>query len=131
MRKHLLFGASLLSVLAIGGTALAHEVTHDSTITLRYANDEFAGKVTSTHDKCEEGRTVKIFRVEGDEKTLVEKGTTDEDGFYSIAHEDAAEGEYFARVTREVLRDTNKHTHVCAPDRSRTISVNNPGPPTS
>ncbi len=124
MRKRLLLGVTILSALAIGGTAVAHEVTHESTITMRYANDEFAGKVTSTKDRCEDGRTVKIFRIEGDEKTLVEKGTTDENGFYSFAHEDAAEGEYFARVTREVLRDTNKHTHVCAPDRSRTISVN-------
>jgi hypothetical protein len=130
LRKQLLIVVTIVFALAIGGTALAHEVTHDSTITMHYANDEFAGKVTSTHDKCEEGRTVKIFRVEGDGKDRVEKGKTDEDGFYSFAHEDA-DGEYFARVTREVLSDTNKHSHVCARDSSPTITVNNPGPPTS
>ena len=120
MRKQLLLGVAVLSALTIGGTAVAHEATYDSTITMHYANDEFAGHVNSTKDKCEAGRTVKIFLVEGEEKTLVASGTTAEGGSYSIAYEDAAEGDYYARVTREVLKDTSAHYHVCAADQ-RTL----------
>ena len=123
MRKHLFLGVTILSAVAIGGTAVAHEVNHESTITTHYANDQFAGKVISTAEKCEAGRTVKIFLVEGEEKTLVAKGTTDEDGFYVIPYKDVAVGEYYARVTQEVLADTQKHTHVCAADKSSTITV--------
>ena len=129
MRKQLLLGVAVLSALTLAGTAVAHEATYDSTITVHYANDEFAGQVNSTNDKCEAGRTVKVFLVEGEEKTLVASGTTAEDGSYSIAYEDAAEGDYYARVTREVLRNTSEHSHVCAADKSPTIPVSDPGPP--
>ena len=125
MRKRLLLMATFVSALVGGGTAVAHEVTHDSRVNLHYATGEFSGKVHSTHDRCEDGRTVKIFLVDGDERTLVEQTKTDEDGFYAIASEDAAEGEYFARVTREVLDESSEHSHVCAPDRSPTLKVKN------
>jgi len=126
MRKKFLLGVAISSALAIGGgTAVAHEIEHDSTITIRYvqADDEFAGKVNSLRDRCEQGRTVRIVRVENDGNTLVAKGTTNENGSYSIGYDVVETAEYRARVTREVLRDTQKHTHVCAPDSSPTITV--------
>ncbi|MDQ3571996.1 MAG: hypothetical protein M3383_03945 [Actinomycetota bacterium] len=134
MRKEFLVGVAIFSALAIGGTAVAHEIEHDSTVTVSYAPqaDEFRGKVTSPRERCVPGRTVRILRVEDDgSKTLVGKGTTGENGFYAIGYDVPERGKYRARVTREVLRDTKRHTHVCAPDSSPTITVTVAGPPAS
>lgn len=125
MRKRFLLGVTIFSALAIGATAIAHEVQHDSKVTVRYqkANDQFAGKVVARKQRCEQARTVRIIRVEEDGKTRVATGTTDDAGSYAIPYEVAETGKYFARVTREVLRRNQKHKHVCAADRSATINV--------
>lgn len=130
MRQSRLLVATAVAVLGITAGAAAHEVEHDSKVTARYADDAFSGKVISQSENCVAEREVRIVRVaRSGDRTVVATGATDASGFYSIAFPDAPNGNYFARIGREVLRDDADHTHVCAADRSNTFKVKSPARP--
>lgn len=109
--------AAIMS-LSLVAVAPAHTAKHDSTITFQVKKnggdpDTFEGRVRSASDRCVADRLVRIYRVAEGDDVLVGEATTDVNGEYSTPTGDLAAGTYYALVTRKVLRNSDKHTHVC------------------
>ena len=120
----------VLMCAAFVAVAIAHTVKYDSTVTIQLkkngnAPDSFAGKVISTHQRCEMNRTVKVFQRSGG-ATNLRLGTdqTDTSGNWELQLPGAAApGTYYAVATREVLRKTANHLHVCRKAVSNDLTI--------
>ena len=80
-----IIGSSLAAVALLGaGTAVAGAPATDSKVTLKEVGSEFRGKVTSEKRTCERKRTVRVYRKEQGEDTLIGSDVTDSNGKYIV-----------------------------------------------
>ena len=120
--------AALMS-FSLVAVAPAHTAKYFDVITLKMKKngkgvDTFEGKVISKRNRCEADRLVRIKReVAGEKDVLVGKDSTHADGTYSTPAGDPAAGTYYAVATREVLRKSGEHKHVCKRATSNELTV--------
>jgi len=125
-RIALLTAVMSFSFLAV---ASAHTSKFDSTVSIKDKKngqdpDSLEGQVTSPKPKCQAERSIKIFERAGDAKTLAGTTTTDADGNYEFfLSENTEPRTFYAVATRKVLRNNNKHRHVCKRAKSEDITT--------
>lgn len=122
---------ALVSVVFVAG-ASAHNFAFDTAVTAKFVephkNDPFAvgffkGDVSSSKARCMKDRRVVLKRRESDGSvTVVGEDRTDSQGRWLI-QPTSAQGTYFARATKKVLRKGPKHRHTCLRDSSKDVRV--------
>jgi hypothetical protein len=123
--------AAVVGMLVIGvgvGLAPAHTKKFNTRVTIHFDaspyGDSFFGKVKSKKHACEKNRKVKVFRRQpGPDAQFDGSDQSDNQGDWRITNGTAAPGNYYAKAKKKVLKNNNKHKHVCKRGRSRTISV--------
>jgi hypothetical protein len=128
--------AMLVAMAFAAGVAAAHTVGFSSEVTIAFQDrqprpdgsegDNFNGTVTSPRAACVRNRTVQVFRVVGPEPNqvvFVGSDVTDANGRWILPFEDAPQGDYYARASSRVLRNTADHLHRCLRDTSPTVHV--------
>lgn len=130
--KRVLVVLAAVTALSVGlsAVAVAHTARHDSTVTIQKkkngsAPDSLTGRVISDRPRCERDRTIKIFQeVSGADAVRIGTTITDADGNWEFVFAgDAPIGTYYAVATREVLRQSTNHLHVCRRAVSNTVTV--------
>jgi hypothetical protein len=116
--------AAGLFALAIVVPAAATQTVHiQSEIKIRNHAPAFHGRITSSNDACEEGRSVRLFkeRRNGGRKLL---GTTvsDLEGKWQVLVDPLASGAYFA-VAQRRAEGTAGTIFVCDRAKSRFVAV--------
>jgi hypothetical protein len=116
--------AAGLFALAIAVPAAATQTVHiQSEIKIRNHAPAFHGRITSSNDACEEGRSVRLFkeRRNGGRKLL---GTTvsDLEGKWQVLVDPLASGAYFA-VAQRRSEGTAGTIFVCDRAKSRFVAV--------
>jgi len=94
---------------------------YDTTVTIRYSRDEFAGLVRSGYRRCEK-RWVIVRRERRGEDQIVGRAQTDDLAEWNITRK-AAHGRYYANVRRKVFTTQEGYWVVCTTDRSPVIQV--------
>jgi hypothetical protein len=118
--------AACMSVSLVA-VATAHTVKYDSEVTLHVKKngqeeDTFEGRVTSDKARCMGPERSALIKNGPD--SVVAVADTDADGHYVTGTgEDIPAGTYHAKVTRDYLRSSAKHTHVCRGARSENRMV--------
>jgi hypothetical protein len=128
--------AAIATLALVAGVASAHTVGFSSEVTIAFQDrqprpdgsegDNFNGTVTSPKPACVRNRTVQVFRVVGpepDQVVFVGSDVTDANGRWILPFEDAPQGDYYARASGRVLRNTAEHLHRCLRDTSPTVHV--------
>jgi hypothetical protein len=110
-------------LVATAPLASAHNASFASSVSTGYDQPNFEGRVQSERERCERGRTVRIFKVLAGPDRLIGTDETNDNGFYSVPKA-GAQGKFYARVAREVFGGY-EHNHVCQGDTSGTIRVGN------
>jgi 6-phosphogluconolactonase (cycloisomerase 2 family) len=88
------------------------------TVSIKYKDDKFKGKVKSDAAGCINGQKVKVFRKESGPDPKVAKGTSKADGKWS-AKEKNADGKYYAKVAQTRLADDD----VCLAAQSKKTKI--------
>jgi hypothetical protein len=120
-------GIAALAVSVVG-VASAHTKRFNTNVTINFDpspyGDSFFGKVKSGKKACKKNRTVKVFRKRpGPDDQFDGRDKSNRRGRWRITDGNAAPGNYYAKAKKKVLKNNNRHKHVCKRDRSRTISV--------
>jgi hypothetical protein len=115
-RTALVLVAAAVMTLGATQTALAI-VSSQISIAYNHQTEKFHGRVSSSNAECQAGRTVKLFKMTADGRSLEGRTRTGARGGWRIEvmH---AHGHYFAVTPEEKIMHTT-----CGRDRSRTIDV--------
>ena len=105
--------AALIGLFLLQNPALeAHTSTTKSTISIRFEDGEFRGRVQSSRPKCEK-RLVKVFKARPVKPDIfIGEDRTDENGRYDIPKPKRFTGKFYARATRKIT-GRYKHHHKC------------------
>jgi hypothetical protein len=115
-RASFVFAFVTVLVQATMPAATAHTRTFDTTIThigtFCCSPLRFTGQVSSSKDACFPNRTIKV------KLNDVVRGTatTTDSGSFEVASDTFEGGTYTVKVTKELLRNTSSHKHVCEAD---------------
>ena len=87
-----------------------------------YANSSFFGKVRSSRDKCERGRTVVVRELNA---AKVGQDRTDQDGGYTVPDGEAFENGPYAEPSRfyAFVKQKRKGKTICKAARSKRITA--------
>jgi Bacterial Ig-like domain (group 1) len=94
----------------------------DSEVTIGYGKGAFKGQVTSTDDRCEPQRVVKIKKAKPGKDGNAGSDTTNAQGRYRVSKPNA-DGRYYARVAKREITLATGDVLVCRGARSSTIKV--------
>jgi hypothetical protein len=121
--KTVALGLALVAPLLVATAteASAHNASFDSSVSIDYDRPNFVGRVSSERDRCEQGRSVSVFKKRDGADRLIGTDETNDNGFYSV-NKPGARGRFYAVVAREVFGGYG-HRHVCEADTSNTIRV--------
>ena len=124
MRTKTVALALVLAVPLLVATATiagAHNASFSSSVSIDYDRPNFEGQVQSERERCEQGRTVSVFKVLDGPDRLIGTDETNGNGSYSVPQA-GAQGRFYARVARLVFGGYG-HRHVCQGDTSGRIQV--------
>ena len=108
-------GAVMLLSGFMSSEALAHTQKDPTEVTIEWDGAEFDGEVNSEKQSCVDNRKVRLFR-RGESGALAST-RADEEGSWSIGIA-RQNGDYYAKVSKLVLKKNDRHKHFCKPDKS-------------
>ena len=117
---------ALVGVFLLGSSGLeAHEFTVDSTISIRFEDGKFRGRVKSPRESCVKNREVKVFKARPVKPDiLIGKDHTNENGRYVVPKPSGVTGKFYARAKRRVTGNpVYDHVHRCRRALSRIIEA--------
>lgn len=118
--------AASLGISGAGGLVQAHETAAASATTFRYSETrgKFQGRVSSSQDRCERNRIVKVMQETPQGLQFIGKDRTNSEGRWRVP-EPNANGAFRAVVKRRITsRNEPRHVHICQRAESSTVSVN-------
>jgi len=120
---------ALVVALALVGTALAHDVTFDTDLSLHRSPGgtvasgtqiTFSGAPSSSKAACERNSRIDLIKVGSG---VVERTRTGAQGGYSFQRKVYQTQNWRTRFRGKVLSAVHPHNHVCGASVSRTIQV--------
>lgn len=118
---------ALIGLFLLENPALeAHTFTADSTISIRFENGKFRGRVRSPRERCEKRRLVKVYKARPNRPDVfIGEDRTNDNGFYRVRKPRGVKGKFYARATRKVTQHPNYPTqvHRCRRALSRVIKA--------
>ena len=115
---------ALVGVFLLGSSTLeAHTFTANSTVSIRFEDGKFRGRVESSRESCEKNRNVEVFKKRSRRPDLfIGHDKTNDNGRYVIPKPKGIKGRFYARVSR---RETGRyeHEHRCRGVTSRIIEA--------
>lgn len=109
-------GAAVLLGGFMSSEALAHTKKEATNVTIEWDGAEFGGLVDSDDQACVDKRKVRLFR-RGEQSALAST-KSDADGTWTIGIT-RQNGDYYAKVSKLVLKKNDNHTHICKAGKSR------------
>ncbi len=107
------------AVMLLGGfmssEALAHTQKVPTEVTISWDGAEFDGEVNSEKLSCVDNRKVRLFR--RGESSALASTRADEEGSWTIGIT-RQNGDYYAKVSKLVLKKNDRHKHFCKADKS-------------
>jgi hypothetical protein len=116
-RTTMIFCAGVAAIAVMAGSALAHNASFKSRVTIHEQGAVYNGRVFSPLNACVRNRLVKVFHPQAGADIFVGSDRSAADGRWRVK---AIGVTYYAKVKRKVLTPGN-HRHVCLSDRSPTI----------
>jgi cysteine-rich repeat protein len=119
-------GVLLAVALAAGSlteVATAHLVRFGGSLTVTFqpTNNVFKGRVSSSKDRCEPGRTVVVFRVVDGPDERVGSDRTDSAGRWRLAYNPQSD-DYYAKVRSKDI-GPGAHRHICKAIKTSTFNI--------
>lgn len=119
-------GVLLALVLAAGSltqVASAHFVRFGGSLTVSFqpTNNVFKGRVSSSRDACERGRTVGVFRIVDGPDQRVASDRTDSDGRWRVVYNPQS-GDYYAKVASKDI-GPGAHRHICKAIKTSSFNI--------
>lgn len=101
---------ALIGLFLLENPALeAHTFSAKSTISIRFRDGKFRGRVRSSRPSCVRKRLVKVYKARSTRPDLFIGDTkTNSNGRYAIPKPPGVKGKFYSRVRR---RTTGKYTH--------------------
>ena len=119
-----ILAVALVGVFLLGSsTVAAHVFTANSSVSIRFDDGKFKGRVESSRESCEKNRNVAVFKKRSQRPDLfIGSDKTNDNGRYSIPKPKGIKGRFYARVER---RETGRyeHEHKCRGATSRIIEA--------
>ena len=113
----------VLAVASVAEVASAHRVRFGGSLTVNFqsATNVFKGRVSSSRDACERGRTVSVYRVVEGPDQRVAWDRTDSAGRWSVVHV-AQAGTYYAKTGAKDI-GPGAHRHICRALSTSTFDI--------
>ena len=118
-----ILAVALVGVFLLGSSGLeAHTFTVNSTISIRFEDGKFKGRVRSPRPRCEK-RLVKVFKARPDRPDIyIGQDRTDDEGRYVVPKPPGASGKFYARANKK-FTGKYPHRHRCRRALSRIIEA--------
>lgn len=119
-------GVLLVVGLAAAGfteVASAHVVSFGGSLSVVFQPETnvFKGRVASSNDRCEPGRTVVVFRVVAGPDEAVASDRTDSTGRWRVTYNPRSD-DYYAKARQKDLAP-GTHRHICKAIRTSTFNI--------
>ncbi|HZJ03273.1 MAG TPA: hypothetical protein VFE20_06285 [Thermoleophilia bacterium] len=122
-----ILAVALVGVFLLGSSELeAHTFTANSTVSIRFHDGKFKGRVRSPRERCEKRRLVKVYKARPNRPDVfIGEDRTNDNGFYRVRKPRGVKGKFYARATRKVTQHPNYPTqvHRCRRALSRVIKA--------
>jgi cysteine-rich repeat protein len=107
----------------LADAAMAHSVRFGGSLTAVFQpeNNVFKGRVFSSNDRCERGRTVAVFRVVAGPDKKVASDRTDSDGRWRLVYNPRSD-DYYAKAQRKNISPEG-HEHICRAIATETFNI--------
>jgi len=114
---------ALIGLFLLENPALeAHTFSAKSTISIRFRDGKFRGRVRSSRPRCEK-RLVKVYKARPDRPDIfIGEDRTNDNGRYVVPKPKRITGKFYARVTRR-SGGKYQHKHRCRSAISRIIEA--------
>ena len=118
-----ILAVALIGVFLLGSSGLeAHTFTASSTISIRFEDGKFKGRVRSPRPLCEK-RLVKVFKARPERSDkFIGQDRTDDEGRYVVPKPSGVSGKFYARA-RKKIGGRYDHYHRCRRALSRIIEA--------
>ena len=118
-----ILAVALVGVFLLGSSGLeAHTFTASSTISIRFEDGKFKGRVRSPRPLCEK-RLVKVFQARPERPDIfIGEDRTDDEGRYVVPKPSGVTGKFYARATKR-FTGQYPHRHRCRSALSRIIEA--------
>ena len=122
-----ILAVALVGVFLLGSSGLeAHTFTANSTVSIRFHDGKFKGRVRSPRERCEKRRLVKVFKARPNRPDVfIGDDRTNDDGFYRVDKPSGVSGKFYAAATRKETHHPNypAQIHRCRRAISRIIEA--------
>ena len=122
-----ILAVALVAVFLLGSSGLeAHTFSAKSTVSIRFDEGKFKGRVRSSRERCEKRRLVKVFKARPDRPDVfIGQDQTNDNGFYRVGKPQGVSGKFYALVTRKETSHPNypNQVHRCRSAVSRIIEA--------
>lgn len=121
--------AGVVAAFLLSGTALAHDVTFNTRLSISRSPSgtvdpgtsiTFSGKLRSPKGRCERSMLIKLIKVG---KGIVDKTRTDDRGRYRFEPTVRRTSTWRTRFSGRALDATHPHSHVCEAATSKEVTV--------
>ena len=115
---------ALIGLFLLQNPALeAHTFTAESSISIRFEDGEFRGRVTSSRERCVKKRLVKVYKARPKRPDIfVGEDRTNDNGRYVVPKPKGLKGKFYSRV-RKRNGGRYQHEHRCLGAISRIIEA--------
>ena len=115
---------ALIGLFLLENPALeAHTFTANSSVSIRFRDGKFRGRVRSSRPSCVRKRLVKVYKARPNRPDVfIGDDRTNSNGRYAIPKPPGVKGKFYSRVKRRIT-GKYKHNHKCRRAISRIIKA--------